>query len=267
MSSLASPEDLERRIRTATGSLARALSDAGWPAMPEYGATTVTVLVLSPGDLWDEEADDERPVAYPAVPLRTFLQQHGVDATVHAHGTGLRLTTADVASADRLANIVARSMRAPHRAALMLKTALAHADLAPALEATAAGERVEIGGLDLEAALRLRDLLGNHPEPRFDADRVTWHTVEEIAALMSPLLTRVCGEPVPVEAAPACKSCHMAREHQISFGQVSPHGAERLAKAIDTSLAEPGGLHTRAPAPTAGSGTGDLHPVERGDRP
>ncbi|MER6116096.1 hypothetical protein [Streptomyces sp. NPDC001743] len=255
MSSLASPEDLEHRIRMATGNLARALRDAGWSATPDYEATTVTVLVLSPGDPWDEG-----PAADPAIPLRTFLQRHGVNAIVHAHGSGgLRLTTADVASADHLADIVARSMSAPYRAALMLKTALAHADMAPPLEATVAGERVEIGDLDLKAVLRLRGLLGNHPEPRFDADRATWHTVEEIAALMRPLLARVCGEPVPVEAAPACKSCRMAREHQISFGPVSPHGAERLAKAIDTSLAES--------APIAGSGMGGLHPVERGDRP
>ncbi|WP_371792987.1 hypothetical protein OG285_32160 [Streptomyces sp. NBC_01471] len=266
MSSQTPPPEPERSIRTATGSLARALNDAGWPATPQYEDKTITVMVVSVQDMWDEESGDERLVPDPALPLNEFLQRNNVDATVHAQGHRLRLTVARTEDADRLADIVAGTMRAPHRAALALKTALRDAGLVPSsrLAVAVVSGMVDVGDLDLEAALRLRDLLDSHPEPRFDADHATWHTVEEIAALVGRLLARLCGEDVPVTAAPACMSCHLAREHQVTVGQVSPPAAQQLAHAIDAATA--GHEEPHPCASVLGRGKSDPHAVERGDR-
>ncbi|MFD7537544.1 hypothetical protein [Streptomyces sp. NPDC059819] len=229
-----SAPELERRLWAAAQTLARAMTDAGWPATARDEADAVTVIAMSPQDLYEDDVcEDERPVRDPAAELRAFLQIHDVGGSVHAEGAGLRLSLSSVESADRLTGIVIATMRAPYRAAAALRTALRDTGIVTeplSVPLSVVGDLVEIGSVELESAQRMRELLGETSELLpLSPD---WHAVEAAARAMTRLLRRVCGEEVHVTADAACSTCIQAREHQITVGHVSPAGAERLAQAL-----------------------------------
>ncbi|MFB6881204.1 hypothetical protein ACFCY8_10260 [Streptomyces noursei] len=233
--------------------LARALNAAGWHAnAAQPGDGSITIVLTSPDDpeLWG--SSDGLP-DQDLAPLRQFLAEHGISATVALLGddlAGVRLTVAGAADAARLAEIVARTMRPEHQAAQHLKNTLLDAELVRAVDVAVAAVSggVDIGHLDLEFALQLWALLDDSGgAARFDPERADWRDIAEIAAAMQPVIAAVCGEDVPVSPDPACRSCSLAREHQIVFGEVSSRGANRLAAAI---INAPGPGHVRRTPPS-----------------